>query len=177
MNDLRIFPELAVIHYFNFGMNTKLRTALITGGAIIAGLTAGVGAMASAQTLAGTTTASSTVQGTSTSKTTVSGSKIHGHAPLGGDGIVSSINGNTVVMAEESDEGGTSYTIDASGASVTKDGVAAKLSDIQVGAKIFVQGTTTGTSVMATTISLGHPEFRGSRAHNTDINGATSTNQ
>jgi hypothetical protein len=81
----------------------------------------------------------------------------YGHRPLGGDGVVSSISGTTIVMSEESDEGGASYTIDASSATVTNNGVTAQLSDIKVGDKIFVEGTVNGTNVKATSISLGHP--------------------
>ena len=81
----------------------------------------------------------------------------HGHAPMGGDGIVASINGTTIVMNEEADEGGASYTVDASNATVTKNGATGQLSDIKVGDKIFVQGTTSGMNVTATMISVGHP--------------------
>lgn len=87
--------------------------------------------------------------------------RAHRHAPLGGDGIVSSINGSTIVMAEESDEGGASYTVDASNATVTKNGASASLSGIAVGDKIFVRGTTTGTNVVATSINDGHGAHKG----------------
>ena len=78
------------------------------------------------------------------------------HAPLGGDGVVSSISGTTIVMGEESDEGGSSYTVDTSKATVTNNGTSASLSDVKVGEKIFVQGSVNGTNVTATSISLGH---------------------
>jgi hypothetical protein len=81
----------------------------------------------------------------------------HGHAPLGGDGIVASVSGSTIVMNEEVDEGGAVYTIDASSATVTKDGVTAALSSIAAGDKIFVKGTTTGTQIVATSIEDGRP--------------------
>jgi hypothetical protein len=81
--------------------------------------------------------------------------KQHGHAPLGNDGIVSSINGTTIIMAEEADEGGASYTIDASTATVTKDGATSDLSSIEVGDKVFVDGTVSGNTVMAKSISNG----------------------
>ncbi len=84
------------------------------------------------------------------------GGKGHGHAPLGGDGVVSSINGTTIVMTEETNEGGAAYTVDASSATVTKDGAASTLSSIAVGDKIFVQGTVNGTNVAATSIADGH---------------------
>ncbi|HEV7424506.1 MAG TPA: hypothetical protein VGO21_04960, partial [Candidatus Paceibacterota bacterium] len=92
----------------------------------------------------------------------------HGHAPLGGDGVVSSINGTTIVVSEETDEGGASYTIDASKATVTNAGVAGSLADVKVGAKIFVEGTTTGTNVLATSISLGHKGEHADKANDSD---------
>ena len=82
--------------------------------------------------------------------------KAHGHRPLGGDGVVASISGTTIVVSEESDEGGASYTVDASKATVTKNGASASLSDIKVGDKIFVDGAVNGNTVSATSISLGH---------------------
>jgi hypothetical protein len=89
------------------------------------------------------------------------GSPAHGHAPLGGDGIVASITGTTLVIGEESNEGGASYNVDASHATVTNNGVSASISDIKVGDKIFVQGTVTGTNVAATSVSLGHSQLNG----------------
>ena len=78
------------------------------------------------------------------------------HAPLGQDGNVTAINGNTITMQEESDEGGASYTVDAGSATVTKDGAASNLAAIKVGDKIFVKGTVTGGNVTATAIADGH---------------------
>jgi hypothetical protein len=66
-------------------------------------------------------------------------------------------------MQEEAEEGGASYTIDATSATVTNNGAAATIADIKVGDKIFVQGTTSGNDVTATSISLGHPEKGGHR--------------
>ncbi|MDB5195461.1 MAG: hypothetical protein JWO84_645 [Parcubacteria group bacterium] len=59
-------------------------------------------------------------------------------------------------MTEESDEGGATYTVDASSATVTKAGASASLASIAVGDKIFVKGTVAGTNVTATSISYGH---------------------
>lgn len=78
------------------------------------------------------------------------------HAPLGGDGIVTSINGTTIMMQEEVDEGGEIFTVDASAATVTKDGAASTIASIAVGDKIFVKGTVNGTNVIATEIMDGH---------------------
>ncbi len=105
---------------------------------------------------------------------TDTGSKMHRHAPLGGDGVVSSITGTTIVFGEESDEGGASYTVDASHATVTNNGAPAGLSDIKVGEKIFVQGAVNGTNVTATSISLGH---RGEHADKVGDKDGNATNE
>ena len=93
--------------------------------------------------------------------------KTRGHAPLGGDGNITAINGTTITMAEEADEGGASYTVDASQATVTNNGATADISALKVGDKIFVQGTTSGTNVTATSISLGFGGCRGNKANTT----------
>ncbi len=80
-------------------------------------------------------------------------------------------------MGEESDEGGVSYTVDASKATVTNDGVAGNLSDIKVGQKIFVEGTTTGTNVVATSISLGHRDEHGDKVGDKDGNTANEVSE
>ncbi len=79
----------------------------------------------------------------------------HKHASLGNDGVVTGINGTTITIQEEADESGLVYTIDASVATVTKDGSTGKLSDINIGDKIFVKGTVSGTNVTATSIADG----------------------
>jgi hypothetical protein len=145
----------------------KMSKYLIGGAMAVVGLVAGIATMAAAQSATTTTTpATNTAVTTQTSQTVdtpepgdvpdVAGTKTHGHAPLGGDGVVSSINGTTVVIGEESDEGGASYTVDASKATVTLNGVAGSLSDIKIGEKVFVQGAVSGTNVVATSISVGH---------------------
>jgi hypothetical protein len=129
--------------------------SLFTGGGVA------VAALASAQTTTNTTTTATPSTTSATTADATTGSRPMGHAPLGGDGNVTAINGTTITMQEEADEGGATYTVDASNATVTKDGATASLSDIKVGDKIFTQGTTNGTSVTATTVSLGHPGGRG----------------
>jgi hypothetical protein len=135
-------------------LKAKLITPLLAI-AMFAGAGAGVAALASAQTATDTTSTSPAAATTNTAGVTQNHPM--GHAPLGGDGNVTAINGTIITMQEEADEGGASYTVDTSGATVTKDGATAALSDIQTGDKIFVQGTTSGTNVTATSISLGHP--------------------
>jgi hypothetical protein len=164
----------------------KMTKPLIVGGMALAGLVAGIATMAGAQTAAvGTTTvvpAATAVTSQGAADTPEPGdvadvpgapdTQGHGHAPLGGDGVVSSVSGSTIVMAEESDEGSASYTIDASAATIMNNGVAGSISDIKAGEKIFVKGATSGTNVTATSISIGHPGGRGDKAGDTDGTGA-----
>jgi hypothetical protein len=49
----------------------------------------------------------------------------------------------------------TIYTVDASNAKVSKNGTSSAVSDIAVGDTVMVQGTVTGTNVVATTIRDG----------------------
>ena len=165
---------------------TNLKLALVTGGMALVGLVAGVATIASAQTSTTTNTPVVTTSGTTTTGVvdkpesandpadTDTGSQTHGHAPLGGDGVVTSISGTTIVVGEESNEGGASYTVDASGATVTNNGAAATLADIKVGDKIFVKGTVNGTNVSATSVSLGHPGGHGKEGANDTDGGAAS---
>jgi hypothetical protein len=107
---------------------------------------------------AGLASAQATTTSTNTPSSIIEKVKQHlgMHAPAGNDGVITSINGGTVIMQEEADEGGASYTVDASGATVTKDGTAGTLGSLTVGDKIFVKGTVTGTNVVATAIADGH---------------------
>ncbi len=150
----------------------KLSTTLIVGSMALVGLIAGIATMASAQsttTTANTSTVVTQSSGTVPSVTapvdkpesandpadTDTGATVHKHAPLGGDGVVSSVTGTTIVMVEESDEGAASYTVDASKATITNNGAAANIADIKGGDKIFVQGPVRATTVVATSVSLG----------------------
>ena len=99
------------------------------------------------------------------------------NAPLGGDGVISSISGTTIVVAEEANEGGASYTVDASKATVTNGGVAGSLSDLKVGTKIFVQGTVNGTNVSATSISIGHKGEHADKAGDSDGNASSEASE
>lgn len=168
----------------------KLVLSLAAGGMGLVGLIAGVATMAGAQGVINKTATTTPAQNVSA---TVTGSSVdtpepgdtpdvagtataeqHGHAPLGGDGVVSSITGTTIVMSEESNENGSSYTIDASKATFTNNGVAGSISDIKVGEKIFVQGTTTGTNVVATSISVGSHKGQHMEKGNDSDGGAAS---
>jgi len=126
---------------------------LLVGLGLISGI---MGTIAMQSHAADTTTAATTTTTTATIPTTVKDVP-HGHAPLGGDGNITAINGTTIIMQEEADEGGASYAVDASNATITSNNAAVGISALKVGDKIFVQGTTSGTNVTATSISSGNP--------------------
>jgi predicted lysophospholipase L1 biosynthesis ABC-type transport system permease subunit len=149
-------------------LQQKLGTPLIAA-ALIAGIGAGAFALAGAQSAAAADTS------TTTTPTAASGTHPQGHAPLGGDGVVASISGTTLTMTEEANEGGATYTVDASNATITKNGAAASLSSIAVGDKIFVKGTVTGTTVVATSINDGHGGAVGHMGHRGTPGSGTST--
>ena len=67
-------------------------------------------------------------------------------------GTVSAINGTTITLTNTD---GTSYTIDASAASVDKIATVA-VSDLKVGDTLGVEGTVSGTSVTANHITAGN---------------------
>ena len=135
-------------------MENKTSKVLLTGVGILTGLGLGLAGVAAAQTATSPVT---TTGATSVVTTSVTGtpSQPQGHRPLGKDGIVVSVSGTTVIMAEESDEGGATYTVDASGATVTNNGSTVDLSSLTAGEKIFVEGTVSGTTVTATSLSTG----------------------
>lgn len=70
----------------------------------------------------------------------------------GVSGKVTAVSGSTLTVAGRNS---TSYTVDASAATVTKSKAASSVSAIAVGDTVFVQGTVNGTSVTATTIEDG----------------------
>lgn len=112
--------------------NTLLR--LLTGGAILGSLF--VGGIAFAQT--------SFPQ--------------NGGMPPGVVGTVSSISGTTLTvqsMAFGQNTSATTYTVDASSATVTKNNISASLSDISVGDMVMVEGTVSGANIAATSIHDG----------------------
>ena len=81
-------------------------------------------------------------------------------------GTVTAVSGNSITLTSKGfgpNKTATTYTIDATGATVMKDGVASSVSNIAVGDSISVQGTVNGTSVTATNIRDG----RGAGPNNT----------
>jgi len=186
-------------------LKNKLSMIMLIAAGLIIGLGAGVAGLVTAQTTgidsnervnqvanvnddvsqaATGQTIATTAPSTTTAPATAAESR--GHAPLGGDGVISSINGTTIVMTEEADEGGAAYTVDASNATVTNNGVAGNLADLKVGDKIFVQGPVNGTNVTATAVFVGRGACKGfgyDKNNQSDNDGSTggsnstSTNQ
>ena len=78
-------------------------------------------------------------------------------------GTVATINGTTITITSKAIQNGdstssataTTYTVDASKATVTKDGASSSVSAIAVGDTIIVQGTVSGTAIAATSIQDG----------------------
>lgn len=72
-------------------------------------------------------------------------------------GSVLSVSGYTLTVASkgfEKDSATTTYTVDASNAIVMKDRATSTVSSISVGSFVMVEGTVSGTSIVATKISL-----------------------
>jgi hypothetical protein len=110
-----------------------------------------------------------TVSGTSVTANTVRdglmpGGPTMGRAP-GVFGTVASVSGDTLTVtskmgpitsaAGSANASGTTYTVDATNATVMKAGASSSVSAIAVGDTVLVTGTVSGTSVTATTIRDG----------------------
>ena len=83
---------------------------------------------------------------------------VRGENGQGISGTVASISGTTLTVTSKArtNKGTTTtYTVDASSATVTKNGVASSVSAIVVGDTVVAQGTVTGTNVVAKTIRDG----------------------
>lgn len=77
-------------------------------------------------------------------------------------GVVASVSGNTITMTSKigrnKNATTTTYTIDATNATVTKNGTSSSVSSIAIGDTIMVKGTVSGTNITATTIRDGIPD-------------------
>ena len=76
-------------------------------------------------------------------------------------GTVSAINGSTITVNSKGfgpNATATTYTVDGTNATVTKNGAASSVGNIAIGDIIMVQGTVSGTNVTATTIRDGMPQ-------------------
>lgn len=110
------------------------------------------------------TTATASVQPTTSSHAA------WGKGPMGGGmrmpgvfGTVASVSGTTLTVTSKphptmpgaGSVAAVTYTVDASNATVMKNGTASTLSAVAVGDTVMIQGTVSGTSVTATTIRDG----------------------
>lgn len=92
-------------------------------------------------------------------------------------GTVSAISGTTLTVTSKATLNGgttTTYTVDASNATVTKSGQASSVSGIAIGDTVMIQGTVSGSSVTATTIRDGQLGMRGMPGQNPGIFGTVS---
>ncbi|HTR18719.1 MAG TPA: DUF5666 domain-containing protein [Candidatus Paceibacterota bacterium] len=82
--------------------------------------------------------------------------------PPGVFGSVTVVSGNTITLQSKgfgkSATSTTTYSIDASNATVFKDGATSTVSSIAIGDNLMVQGTVSGTSVAATKIYDSMPQ-------------------
>lgn len=166
-------------------LKEKMSKYLLTGGMALTGLVVGIGAVASAQSINTQPTTTPVVQTANTSASTSVDTPESANDPADsdatdgkeqakpGDGTVSSINGSTIVVTADPEEGGASYTVDASKASVVDDsGAKLTLADIKVGSEVEVKGSVSGTNIAATSISLGNPNEAHDAETNDDAGGA-----
>lgn len=126
-----------------------------------------------------------TVSGTNISATTIRDGFTQDSMGRGVAGTVASINGTALtVTGRVGIKGGTAttYTVDASKATVTKNGIASSISNIVVGDTVVIQGNVSGTNVSATNIRDGvnQPAIQGNgqpvvAGSITAINGSTIT--
>ncbi len=104
-----------------------------------------------------------TVSGTNVAATTIHDGMMGSNGRMGNGvfGTVQSVSGNTLSVTQKygpNGTTGTTYTVDATNATVTKNGAASSVSGISVGDTVMVQGTVNGTSVTATAIHDGIPQ-------------------
>jgi lipopolysaccharide export system protein LptC len=82
-------------------------------------------------------------------------------------GSVTAVSGSTLTVQSKGfgpNATQTTYAVDASNATVTKNGSASSLGNVSVGDTVMVQGTVSGTNVAATAIRDGMPQgMRGMR--------------
>lgn len=155
-----VFASIALaINYTDMKLTNTASKSLVALAALVAiGAGAGISAIASAAT-----STDASVTATST-KPWVKGA--HGGPGMGrGRGVhgtVSAINGSTLTITNTD---GTSYTVDASQAKVSKV-IDLTFSDIQVGDSVGVQGKVSGSSVTASHIMDGVPQNQAPPAGN-----------
>ncbi len=148
-----------------FGSNATAKTYTVdaTNATVTkAGAASSVSAIADGDTLM----VQGTVSGTNVTATTIrdgvmggaGGGRMMGGKGSGVMGTVASVSGNSLTVTSKAGPNGgtaTTYTVDATNATVTKAGAASTVSAIATGDTVMVQGTVSGTSVTATKINDG----------------------
>jgi hypothetical protein len=135
---LLTIPTLILAGTLAAGFSTKTFADSITGSLGVGVNTTGTSMQVNGSTSAGFSGGSGQMQ----------------HMP-GVFGTVTAVNGNTITLQSKGfgqNATSTTYTVDASSATVDKDRAASSISNIAVGDNLMVQGTVSGTSVAATTI-------------------------
>ena len=91
-------------------------------------------------------------------------------------GVVSAVNGTTLTVQSHGfgkNAATTTYTVNASNATVYKNNATSSVSSIAVNDNVIVMGTVSGTNVTATTIRDGIPMMMRGRGPNGSPNGGT----
>lgn len=117
-----------------------------------------VGSATSVVTVAGAASTVSTTSNASGQASVPQAGARTRHAPPAAFGKVTAISGTMITISDQKPgaTSATTYTIDASGATVTKDrNTTSSVSAIAVGDMIAVEGTVSGTNVTATAIHDG----------------------
>lgn len=130
------------LHYTSRMKNTKLILPIVAGALLL-------GVATSAITIASAASADTPIQPPSTAQ----GGPMHGQRPAA-VGKVTAISGSSITITDL--RANTTYTVDASNATIQKGpNTTGSLSDITVGSMIAVQGTVSGSSIVATSIHEG----------------------
>lgn len=94
-------------------------------------------------------------------------------------GIVGSVSGTSFTLESRgfgTNAATTTYSVDASSATITKDGTKATIAALAAGAHAMVEGTVNGTNIQATEIHVGLPPRGGMGPHsNGDWNSGSTT--
>lgn len=88
------------------------------------------------------------------------------HRAPGVVGTVSAVSGTELTLASRGfgqDAATTTYSVDASHATIYKDGATSTIAAIAAGDRAMVEGTVSGTNVAATEIRIGFPQGMGHR--------------
>jgi hypothetical protein len=146
-----------------FGPNVTATITTYTVDATNAKITkAGVASSLSSIIVGDTIVVEGTVNGTNITATTIRDGVMPGGSGMMKPGVfgkVTVVSGNIITVAGKSGFGtnatNVTYTVDATNATVMKNGATSSVSNIAVGDSISAQGTLTGTNLVATTIRDG----------------------